>query len=399
MPTTKLTTYLAALMLMLGLAAAPVAFAHQPHHKHHRRHPRHHRRHHRHHRRTKKHATIASSFPTPARSLGVTSSSSAGVSSFSPAPITGTTYYVSPNGSDSNPGTSPALAWKTVHRVDKATLRPGDGVLFQGGATYNDDVLMPGWGAPMSGTSSQPIVFGSYGSGLPTLPQGTWVNGNSNLVFENLRMGPTQGVTGRGDNITVEGCAIGGMVPGAVPADSGEIAIDVIGNNWVIRDNRIDRTGNSGMLLRGDHFDVEHNSITNTGLDPKVTYGDHGIYLKSSDSSVIDNVISHFNNDGVSVRYRNSVVSGNVISNGEIGIAWFQYDPIAGTSRWTNNTITGTSIVAIYVSPTDPAAGNTRESFVISGNHIGKPANPAGWQAMNLKPTSGSYHVSNNPVS
>jgi Periplasmic copper-binding protein (NosD) len=397
---TKLTTCLAALILILGLAAAPVALAHKPHHKHHRRyHRRHHhrRKHHRHHHRTKKHAKIASRFPIPSYTLSTASTSSAGATSFAPAPITGTTYYVSPSGSDSNAGTSPAQAWKTVHRVDEATFRPGDGILFQGGATFDDDVLMPGWGAPMSGTSSQPIVFGSYGSGQASLPQGAWMNGNSNLVFENLGMGPEQGVTGRADNITVEGCTIGGMVPGAT--DGAEIAINAIGNNWVIRDNRIDRTGDSGMLLRGDHFDVEHNSITNTGLDPKITYGDHGIYLKSTNSSVIDNLIAHFNNDGVSVRYRNSVVNGNQISDGEIGIAWFQYDPIAGTSRWTNNTIASTSIVAIYVSPTDPAAGTTRESFVITGNTIDKPARATSWIPMDLKPTSGTYLVSNNPVS
>jgi hypothetical protein len=398
MPTTKLTTYLAALMLILGLAAAPVALAHKSHHTHHRRHHRHHRRrHHRHHRRTKKHAKIASRFPIPSWTLGTDGSSSAGVTSFTPAPITGTTYYVSPSGSDTNSGTSPSQAWKTVHRVDATTFRPGDGILFQGGATFNDDVLMPGWGAPMSGTSSQPIVFGSYGSGQATLPQGTWLNGNTNLVFENLWMGPEQGVTGRASNITVEGCTLGGMVPGAT--NDTEIAINAIGNNWIIRDNRIDRTGDSGLLLRGDHFDVEHNSITNTGLDPKITYGDHGIYLKSTNSSVIDNVITHFNNDGVSVRYRNSVVSGNQISGGEIGIAWFQYDPISGTSHWSGNTIASTSIVAIYVSPTDPAAGNTRESFVITGNHIDKPSPMNRWIPMDLQPTTGNYQVSNNPVS
>src|SRR5262249_5041856 len=46
---------------------------------------------------------------------------------------TGTTYYVSPSGSDSNPGTSPASAWRTVSRVNRADLSPGDAVLFQGG--------------------------------------------------------------------------------------------------------------------------------------------------------------------------------------------------------------------------------------------------------------------------
>ncbi len=55
--------------------------------------------------------------------------------------ITGTTYYVSLSGSDSNTGTSPASAWRTVGRVDQAELKPGDGVLFEGGATFTDTHL------------------------------------------------------------------------------------------------------------------------------------------------------------------------------------------------------------------------------------------------------------------
>ena len=34
------------------------------------------------------------------------------------------TYYVSPNGSNSNSGTSPGQAWRTVDRVDTARLGP-----------------------------------------------------------------------------------------------------------------------------------------------------------------------------------------------------------------------------------------------------------------------------------
>ncbi|HZE04136.1 MAG TPA: hypothetical protein VE127_02865, partial [Solirubrobacteraceae bacterium] len=42
---------------------------------------------------------------------------------------TGTTYYVSPSGSDSDSGTSPSRAWRTVKQVDRAALKPGDQVL------------------------------------------------------------------------------------------------------------------------------------------------------------------------------------------------------------------------------------------------------------------------------
>src|SRR5207248_2672645 len=95
------------------------------------------------------------------------------------SPILGRTLYVSPSGSDSNSGVSPDQAWRTVGQVNRAHLQPGDGVLFQGGATFSDDLLMPGWGSDVSGTRSAPVVFGSYGNGKASLPKGIWTKHES----------------------------------------------------------------------------------------------------------------------------------------------------------------------------------------------------------------------------
>jgi hypothetical protein len=42
-----------------------------------------------------------------------------------------TTYYISPEGSDRNTGTSPAAAWRTIARVNRESFRPGDRVVFR----------------------------------------------------------------------------------------------------------------------------------------------------------------------------------------------------------------------------------------------------------------------------
>jgi hypothetical protein len=390
---------------ILGLTAATASsvFAHQRRHGHHRHH--HHRRHHRRHKhRRTTHARIASSSPVGLShpTLNVTAGSgavgAAGAPGFSPAQITGTTYYVSPTGSDTNPGTSPALAWKTIDRVNRATLNPGDGVLFQGGATFSDDSLMPGWGTGVNGTPSAPVVFGSYGQGIAALPQGIWMKGEHDLVFQNFDLGPTMGVSGTGSDITVQGCNIHDEMQGKVPSGWAELGIVVTGSNWLIRNNTISRTGDSGMLLTGDHFTVTGNTIDDTGLDPAITYGDHGIYDKSVDSTITYNTINGYHNDGVSVRYRNANVSHNLIENGEIALAWFQYDTQSGTTHWTGNTIIGDTVAAMYVSPSG-SGGDTHESFVITGNTIKKPANAMSyWVAMNLHPTSGSYTVNGNNI-
>jgi parallel beta-helix repeat protein len=298
--------------------------------------------------------------------------------------ITGTTYYVSASGSDSNSGTSPGSAWRTVQRVDRASLQPGDGVLFEGGSTFSDEALMPG----ASGTSGSPIVFGSYGQGNATLPQGVWFRGHNGLAFEHLTIGPEGGVQGTGENITIEWCAIGNDSL-AINAAAGSSNSN--NKNWTIDDNTIEHTGNSGMLLEGENFTVSGNTIANTGLDNSIPYGKHGIYLKVSNATVTGNTITNFSEDGISVRYRNSTVADNYISGGPIGIAWFQYDTISGTSHWTGNTIVGTTAAGFYVSDSN-IGGATRESFVIEHNTL----QPASGVFMNLAATTGSYAVQEN---
>ncbi len=295
--------------------------------------------------------------------------------------ITGTTYYVSPKGSDSNSGTSPSSAWRTVKRVNDAALQPGDGVLFEGGATFSDEPLMPA----ASGAVGSPIVFGSYGAGEANLSRGVWFRGHNSLAFEHLTIeGPESYFQGTGEDIIVEWCSIG----------DDSLPINATGSNlnWTIDENTINDAGNSGMLLEGEDFTVSKNTITNTGLDSSIPYGKHGIYLKVVNATVTDNTITNFSADGISVRYRNSVIEGNHISGGPVGLAWFQYDPTAGTSRWIGNTITDVNAAGIYVSPED-IGGKTRESFVIEHNAI-EPT--GGGVFMNLEPTTGTYTVAEN---
>ncbi|HME03255.1 MAG TPA: right-handed parallel beta-helix repeat-containing protein, partial [Solirubrobacteraceae bacterium] len=299
--------------------------------------------------------------------------------------ITRTTYYVAPTGSDSNSGTSPSSAWRTVKRVNAAQLTPGDGVLFAGGATFSDQPLMPS----TSGAAGSPIVFGSYGAGNASLPLGVWFNGHNDLAFEHLTVaGPEgsiegTGIQGTGSGVTVEWCAI---------ANDG-LAVNAMGNDWTIDENTVNHTGNSGMLLEGESDTVSRNTITNTGLDATIPYGKHGIYLKVANATVTDNTISNFSADGISARYHDSTLEGNHISDGPIGIAWFQMQTIAGTSHWVGNTITQTIAAGIYASTPETGA-STPESFVIKHNTI----EPAAGVFMNLDPTAGTYTALENTL-
>jgi parallel beta-helix repeat protein len=309
----------------------------------------------------------------------------------------GATYYVSPTGSDSNPGTSTATPWKTVTQADRAHLQPGDKVLFQGGATFSDDALMPGWGTSASGTSSAPISFGSYGQGNAILTQGVWFKSDSNLVFQNLTLGSSSGMggpgfQGNGENVTIEHNTI----------EHATIAIQSMGSHWTIANNTITDTGDSGMLLGynaskpgdqpgGSNYLVTANTITDTGMNANLTEGTHGIYLKVADATVTNNTITHFHDDGISIRYRNNLVSGNHISGGAIGLAWFQYDTHPGASKWDSNTISAVTDAGIFVAGTREGSRKPKENFTIAGNSIQTNATK-----MNLQPTSGTYTIGTN---
>lgn len=311
-----------------------------------------------------------------------------------PAP-TGTVYYVSPTGSDAASGTNPADAWQTVEQVDRASLQPGDEVLFEGGATFSDDALMPGWGESASGTSAAPISFGSYGQGNATITQGVWFKSDNNLAFQNLTLGADSGIAAAGFQGDGEGITILHMT-----IEHTSLAINAEGANWTIAHNTINDTGDSGMLLGytagapgepagGSNFLVTGNTITNTGLNAAITYGTHGIYDKVTNSTITDNAISHFHDDGISVRYRDSTISGNHLSYGAVGLAWFQYDTTAGTSRWIDNSISHVSAAGIFVCGVKQGCLPALESFQISGGAI----TDYGASEMNLQPTSGTYSV------
>src|SRR5947209_7688114 len=265
------------------------------------------------------------------------------------------TYYVSPSGSDSNAGTSSSAPWRTVGHVNNAWLQPGDSVLFAGGQTFGDATLMPA----QSGSSGAPITFGSFGSGQANLPQGIWFSAKSWLTFDNLKVdtGGSPGdlsaiqasSSGSGStNIAIRNSSFLHVRIGINSANTGDA-------NWTIQNNLIQYTRDSGSIVLGHDLVFANNTILDTGQDSTITYGKHGVYAKGPSLTFTGNVIRRFSADGLSLRYRNAVVERNAISDGPIGIGWFQQDASAGTTRIDYNRITATSNSGIYISPSDDA--------------------------------------------
>lgn len=94
----------------------------------------------------------------------------AALCAIAPSLVRATTYYVSNSGNDSNAGTSSTAPWKTITKVNtlSSTLLPGDQVLFQRGGTFRGTININ-----CSGSSSQFITLGAYGTGAAPIISGS----------------------------------------------------------------------------------------------------------------------------------------------------------------------------------------------------------------------------------
>jgi hypothetical protein len=96
----------------------------------------------------------------------------------------GTTYYVDAiSGNDANNGISMKAPWQTLGRVSSARFSPGDQILLKRGAVWREDLTVPS-----SGSASDPIIIGAYGTGdYPTISGADLVtswSGAGGLVYD-----------------------------------------------------------------------------------------------------------------------------------------------------------------------------------------------------------------------
>jgi hypothetical protein len=120
-----------------------------------------------------------------------------------------TDYYVSTGGNDSNNGTSPTSPWKTIWRVNQSAFsyQPGDRILFERGGTWRGEIILG-----VSGTASQVVTIGAYGSGAKPIIKGSeLVSGWSNYQGHIWRASVTSGQV---DQVYVNGVR---MTPARYP--------------------------------------------------------------------------------------------------------------------------------------------------------------------------------------
>jgi hypothetical protein len=155
------------------------------------------------------------------------------------------TYYVSSSGSDSASGTSTGSAWRSTARVNSATLKSGDKVLFQGGKSFSGSLAL--------NSKETGVTFSTYGSGRATISSG------SKTAFD---LGQTSGINISNLNIVGNGMYSNSSFGIYVHADGGR---HVSGFNFSNLD--VHGYGREGIRFVAGGSGTQVNNVKVTNVD------------------------------------------------------------------------------------------------------------------------------------
>jgi len=251
--------------------------------------------------------------------------------------VKGTAYYVSNSGSDKNDGRSPATAWATLDKVNKADLKAGDVVFFQRGGLWRgmlkckDNVTYSAYGE-----GDKPKIYGSPEDGADpkkwTLLEGTtniWVfykdmYDTGGLVFDGGKSWATRRVAYWDGNKYVD------MVS-REPIDVKKLdnltifsAVDYTGySSWEARHERV-RKGKLYLRCDAGNPGSIYSSIEFLCLKDN---GGSEFLVQGADGNIIDNICFMYSNGSGIILCSNSTVQncevawfgGGVMSFGEFG--------------------------------------------------------------------------------
>jgi hypothetical protein len=163
-------------------------------------------------------------------------------------PLAATNYFVAVAGNDDASGTSAKAAWRTIERVNHATLRAGDTVRFEGGSSFAGNLRLI---AQDTRTEKSPIVIGSFGAGRATIlagrQTGIFAENSGGVSIENLIVVGAGRTNNLGYGICFDNTLTSGKRLGFVR----------------IADVEARGFGVFGILVGGTHAGFEHVLITN----------------------------------------------------------------------------------------------------------------------------------------
>lgn len=294
------------------------------------------------------------------------------------SPAASSTYYVSPDGSDTATGTE-AAPFRTIQKA-ASLVDAGDTVVVRAG-TYAGFQL--GWDFPQSGTATRPIIF----------------KADPGVVIESRNDETADGINLEGSSyVVIDGFAV----------DNASGNIDracirtVSGRNVTVRNNDVSGCGTWGIFTsHSDYVRIEDNKTSFNNSEPS---DNHGIYVSNATVTpvIIGNEIRgnrgaglHMNGDlsqGGNGLITGARIERNLIyGNGEKGGSGINCDGVQN-SLIRNNLLYGNHASGISLYRID-AAGGARNNVVV--NNTIRMASDGRW-AVNIKNRSTGNTVSNN---
>lgn len=180
------------------------------------------------------------------------------------------TYYVDADSpTATGDGRSTSTAWRTLLQLQKATLSPGDSVLFKRGSKWRNDSLK--LDSRHSGAAGNPVVVSTYGNPADSAPHLS----NSGRLF---------GIY-RGSHLVVEGLHFSGARAGCIEVG------DTGAHHIVIQDNEADGCGAGVEVTRAREVVVRRNFLHDMKMI-KNTQGADGTVEADDDYGAVGIILS-----------------------------------------------------------------------------------------------------------
>ena len=324
---------------------------------------------------------------------------------FAPFAASATSYYVdSASGRDRNNGLAPDSAWASIDRVNAASFRPGDQILFRRGASFTGMIVVNS-----SGSRKNPIAYGAYGSGADPIvaggASGITGQGKKWITIKNLQIRSTSGAGidarngsdhWRYDNIDLRNTNGGFWLVNVNDHDIQNCRVDSGGAEgvwgWNVDGLRvincyIERlTGEytDGIQFEGvSNYRVVNNTINMTGTDSeKGDFISQGNMLKRDPgTNLIANNLLIGGNYGLAMGDDNVAITYNHII-GHNGAQWasgIQYRDATGymgTNPDVHDVAITGNLIENAFNGVQLWGSGTRENITVTGNVIENTTNP-----------------------
>jgi len=181
-------------------------------------------------------------------------------------PVYSNIYYVSSNGNDNSPGNKISQPWKSIDRVNKQKLNPGDTISFRCGDIFNGELVIN-----CSGSNGNPIVFTHYGTGnnpvfSGAVPVKNWKRYNEKVIsssfsqsilalFAHNKLAITARYPNTGFLTIDEGLTLKGLIDKSLTQTDGfwnGATIRIRSIDWVYETRKVE-SYKKGEILFGKH--------------------------------------------------------------------------------------------------------------------------------------------------